>query len=69
GGGDSTVLLPGGSTVSSGGSGAISTSYSTNLSVSWEVDLWGKLRRQLEANQASLHASAADLAAVRLSQQ
>ena len=34
-----------------------------------EVDLWGKLRRQLEANQASLHASAADLAAVRLSQQ
>ncbi|MBV6334331.1 TolC family protein, partial [Pseudomonas aeruginosa] len=59
GGGDSTVLLPGGSTVSSGGSGAISTSYSTNLSVSWEVDLWGKLRRQLEANQASLHASAA----------
>ncbi len=40
GGGDSTVLLPGGSTVSSGGSGAISTSYSTNLSVSWEVDLW-----------------------------
>ncbi|VFT13147.1 outer membrane lipoprotein [Pseudomonas aeruginosa] len=55
--------------MSSGGSGAISTSYSTNLSVSWEVDLWGKLRRQLEANQASLHASAADLAAVRLSQQ
>ena len=52
-----------------GGSGAISPSYSTNLSVSWEVDLWGKLRRQLEANQASLHASAADLAAVRLSQQ
>lgn len=70
GGGDSTVRLPDGSTVSSGGgSGAISNSYSTSLGVSWEVDLWGKLRRQLEANQASLHASAADLAAVRLSQQ
>ena len=46
---------------SGGGSGAISNSYSTSLGVSWEVDLWGKLRRQLEANQASLHASAADL--------
>ncbi|HYQ39612.1 MAG TPA: efflux transporter outer membrane subunit, partial [Pseudomonas sp.] len=36
---------------------------------SWELDLWGKLRRQLEADQASLSASAADLAAERLSLQ
>ena len=41
--------------MSSGGSGVISTSYSTNLSVSWEVDLWGKAAPATEANQASLH--------------
>lgn len=70
GGGSSTVRLSDGSTVSSGGgSGAISNSYSATLGVSWELDLWGKLRRQLEADDASLQASAADLAAVRLSQQ
>ena len=70
GGGSSTVRLSDGSTVNSGGgSGAISNSYSATLGVSWELDLWGKLRRQLEADDASLQASAADLAAVRLSQQ
>ncbi|MGR1216373.1 efflux transporter outer membrane subunit [Metapseudomonas otitidis] len=70
GGGSSTVRLSDGSTVNSGGgSGAISNSYSATLGVSWELDLWGKLRRQLEADDASLQASTADLAAVRLSQQ
>jgi outer membrane protein TolC len=37
--------------------------------VSWEADVWGKLRRGLEASEASAEASAADLAAMRLSQQ
>ena len=69
GGSSSTVRLSDGSTVTSGGSGGISNSYSATLGVSWELDLWGKLRRQLEADSASMQASAADLAAVRLSQQ
>ncbi|WP_447591738.1 efflux transporter outer membrane subunit [Aquipseudomonas campi] len=69
GGGDSTVRLADGSTISSSGSGGISKSYNANLGVSWELDVWGKLRRQLEADSASMQASAADLAAVRLSQQ
>ncbi|MCQ2028960.1 efflux transporter outer membrane subunit [Stutzerimonas zhaodongensis] len=47
----------------------ISESYSLGLDASWELDLWGRLRRNLEANQASMQASAADLAAVRLSLQ
>lgn len=50
-------------------SDGISKSYDLSFGVSWELDLWGKLRRQLEADQASLQASGADLAAVRLSLQ
>ncbi|MDF3932354.1 efflux transporter outer membrane subunit [Pseudomonas citronellolis] len=69
GGSSSTVRLSDGSTVSSGGGGGISNSYSASLGVSWELDLWGKLRRQLEADTASRDASAADLAASRLSLQ
>src|SRR5574344_1224119 len=35
----------------------------------WQLDLWGEVRRQVEAGQARLEASAADWAALRLSQQ
>ncbi len=62
------VELGDGRTYSSGGS-SVSKSYNANLSVSWELDLWGKLRRQLESDRASMQASAADLAATRLSLQ
>ncbi|BAN48956.1 efflux transporter outer membrane subunit [Metapseudomonas resinovorans] len=69
GGGDSTVRLADGSTVTSSGGGGVSKSYDANLGVNWEVDLWGKLRRQLESDTAGMEASAADLAAARLSLQ
>jgi NodT family efflux transporter outer membrane factor (OMF) lipoprotein len=69
GGGDSTVRLSDGSTVTSSGGGGVSKSYDASIGVNWELDLWGKLRRQLEADTASMQASAADLAAVRLSLQ
>ena len=69
GGGGGSVRLSDGSTISSGGSGGISKSYNASLGVSWELDIWGKLRRQLESDDAGMQASAADLAAVRLSQQ
>lgn len=60
-----------GSSDTSGGSfgSGVSESYEAGLSASWEVDIWGRLRRNLEANRASMQASAADLAAVRLSLQ
>jgi NodT family efflux transporter outer membrane factor (OMF) lipoprotein len=38
-------------------------------SASWDIDVWGKIRRTLESNVASAQASAADLAAARLSAQ
>ncbi|AJO78403.1 efflux transporter outer membrane subunit [Pseudomonas sp. MRSN 12121] len=56
------------SALSSSSSG-IRDTYNTQLGVSWEADVWGKLRRSLEANEASAEASFADLAAMRLSQQ
>ncbi|GAA0471641.1 MULTISPECIES: efflux transporter outer membrane subunit [Tatumella] len=47
----------------------LSDSHSASLSASWEPDLWGKLRRQLEENRASAAASAAELANATLSAQ
>jgi NodT family efflux transporter outer membrane factor (OMF) lipoprotein len=39
------------------------------LNISWEPDLWGGIRRQIESSTASAQASAADLANTRLSLQ
>jgi NodT family efflux transporter outer membrane factor (OMF) lipoprotein len=54
--------------VSSSQSGPGNTHQAT-LSASWELDLWGKLRRTLEENRASAQASGAELAAATLSAQ
>jgi NodT family efflux transporter outer membrane factor (OMF) lipoprotein len=56
------------SSLSSSSSG-IRDTYSTQLGVSWEADVWGKLRRGLEADKASAQASLADLASMQLSLQ
>jgi NodT family efflux transporter outer membrane factor (OMF) lipoprotein len=37
--------------------------------LTWEIDLWGRIRRTIESDQAAAQASAADLAAARLSAQ
>jgi NodT family efflux transporter outer membrane factor (OMF) lipoprotein len=42
---------------------------SLSASVGWEIDLWGRVRRSIEAAGANAQASAADLAATRLSMQ
>ena len=39
------------------------------VSISWEPDLWGGVRRQIESSAANAQASAADLASTRLSLQ
>ncbi|MBT0722706.1 efflux transporter outer membrane subunit [Rosenbergiella collisarenosi] len=46
-----------------------SNSHSAQLSASWEVDLWGKLRRQRAEDRASAQSSQADLANATLSAQ
>ena len=53
----------------SNNSSGIRNTYNAQLGVSWEIDLWGKLRDTLNANAASAEASLADMAAIRLSQQ
>ncbi len=45
----------------------ISTNYGLSLDVSWELDLWGRLRLGARAALADLQASAADLRAAQLS--
>jgi len=49
--------------------GDISKSYELGLNAAWELDIWGKLRRSLESSRAGFEASAADLAALKLSLQ
>lgn len=53
---------------STGGS-TTASNYSIALDLGWELDLWGRIRRTVEANDATTQASIADLAAARLSAQ
>lgn len=48
---------------------AIGNRYSLSADVAWELDLWGRVRRSVEASTANAKASAADLASARLSTQ
>ncbi|HEX9555971.1 MAG TPA: efflux transporter outer membrane subunit [Reyranella sp.] len=50
------------------GGGSISQ-FTMGSSLSWEIDLWGRIRRQIESDSAAAQASAADLANARLSAQ
>ncbi|TRM49900.1 efflux transporter outer membrane subunit [Achromobacter sp. LC458] len=58
-----------GSSSSSGNGSNVSNQYSVTGSVSWELDVWGRVRRSTESSEASAAASLADLAATRLSAQ
>lgn len=60
-----------GTSGTSGGSsaGGVRKEYSASLDLSWEADIWGKLRRATEQDRASAQASAADLANATLSAQ
>jgi NodT family efflux transporter outer membrane factor (OMF) lipoprotein len=58
--GGTGIIVPGSTT---------STSYQLSPGASWELDVWGRLRRTLENGRASAQASAADLANAKLSAQ
>jgi NodT family efflux transporter outer membrane factor (OMF) lipoprotein len=46
-----------------------STLYSAPISGVWDIDVWGRIRRQIESNTAAAQASAADLDNAKLSAQ
>ncbi len=57
-------------TSSRGGGGAIiQNSFDASPTVSWVPDIWGRIRRTVESDVANAQASAADVAAARLSAQ
>jgi NodT family efflux transporter outer membrane factor (OMF) lipoprotein len=58
--------IVGGSVDSSGG---VRNNYNVALDVNWEIDLWGRVRRTVEASEATAEASAADLESAKLSAQ
>jgi NodT family efflux transporter outer membrane factor (OMF) lipoprotein len=67
------TLTPGltrGNQSAGGGEGrATNTIYSLTGSTNWDLDVWGRIRRQVEANVAAAQVSAADLANAKLSAQ
>jgi NodT family efflux transporter outer membrane factor (OMF) lipoprotein len=55
------------STGTSGSSGGAQSDFQLGLDFSWELDVWGRIRRGVESNRAAAQASAGDLEAARLS--
>jgi NodT family efflux transporter outer membrane factor (OMF) lipoprotein len=49
--------------------GRVQNQFSATASASWELDVWGRIRRTVESDVANAQASAGDLASARLSAQ
>src|SRR3546814_20954897 len=67
-----TVGANAGATRAGGGSSGgteVGNQYTLSGTASWEIDLWGRVRRQVEASRAEADARLADLANARLSAQ
>ncbi len=67
--GASATRLVASNNLNTGQNGASISDFLLPIDLSWEADLWGRVRRTVEASQASAQASAADLAGVLLSAQ
>ena len=63
----STGTSGAGTSGSSGSSGGARSDFQLGLDFSWELDVWGRIRRGVESNRAAAQASAGDLEAARLS--
>ena len=57
----------GSSSGSSFSSSRAQTQYDLTATASWDLDLWGRIRREVESSEAAAQATAADLASARLS--
>jgi NodT family efflux transporter outer membrane factor (OMF) lipoprotein len=67
GGGGGTASVS--STVGSGAGGTTHTEFTLEAAVTWEPDIWGIIRRQIESRKAGVQVSQADLASAQLSAQ
>jgi outer membrane protein TolC len=58
-----------GAIATAGASGSYTSTFVPGFTGSWDLDVWGKVRRQIEANAAAAQVSAADLDNAKLSAQ
>ncbi|MBO1323931.1 efflux transporter outer membrane subunit [Acetobacter sp. TBRC 12305] len=65
----SGTIINYGGTETSAASNSTENTYAMGPTASWDLDLWGKIRRQIQAQVTEAQASAADLANARLSYQ
>ena len=68
-GADASAVRSGTGSGGKNGQATFKSQFDLTGNLSWEIDVWGRIRRQVEASYASAEASAADLAAARLSAQ
>lgn len=67
--GSVTRSRSGSSSSTTSSTGRTATLYKLGADASWEPDIWGKVQRSVESGNADVQASAADLAAAKLSAQ
>lgn len=58
-----------GAIATAGASGTYTSTFTPGFSGAWDLDVWGKVRRQIESNAAAAQVSAADLDNAKLSAQ
>ena len=55
--------------VGTGGGAIYTTTYNPQLTATWDLDVWGQVRRQIESNTSAAQATKADLDNAKLSEQ
>ncbi len=64
-----TITTASGAAITTGAGGNRRSTWSLGAQANWTIDVWGRIRRQVESDVARAQASAADVAAARLSAQ